>query len=33
MNNPTLDKMKIFFRAMAILLIPVTATFPAVSFD
>eukprot|EP00731_Ephydatia_muelleri_P034845 Em0081g10a len=28
-TNPQTEKMKVFFRAMAILLIPVTATFPS----
>ena len=30
-TNPQFEKMKIMFRAMAILIIPVTATFPSVS--
>ena len=29
-SNPQLEKMKVFFRAMAILLIPLTSTFPSV---
>ena len=31
-SNPQTEKLKTFFRAMSILLIPVTATFPSVSY-
>lgn len=30
-SNPQTEKLKTFFRAMSILLIPITATFPSVS--
>ena len=31
-TSPQVEKMKTVFRAMAIILIPVTATFPSVRF-